>query len=120
MLEKVPNRHGPCKDKNCSFCCDPVAISHQTIINLGENKLPKDKKGDPLFINLKKFIYLKNESERSKLQTFECKNFDKETGLCKDYENRPNICRNTSCVNSNEKIKTEEDQYNEFKNKFEK
>ena len=39
-------------------------------------------------------------------------NFDKETRLCKDYENRPNICRNTSCINNSEK--SIDEQYSEL------
>ena len=28
---------------------------------------------------------------------FTCDNYDEEKGLCKDYENRPNFCRNFIC-----------------------
>lgn len=45
------------------------------------------------------------DPDTQRIQTFDCINFDKDTGLCKDYKNRPNICRNTSCIkNSSELI----------------
>lgn len=118
MQEKVPNKHGSCKEKSCSFCCNPVAINQRAILTLGKDKLPKDKNGNPLFTRKKEFIFLKNSPDTNKLQTFECKNFDQVSGLCKDYENRPNICRNTTCIDPNQKDKSEDEQHKEFKNKF--
>ncbi len=120
MLENKPNKHGPCKDKKCSFCCNPIAINHRAVIALGEDNLPKDKDGNPLFTNKKEFLFSKDNPDTEKFQTFECKNFDKDTGLCKDYENRPDLCRNTSCIDSNQKEKSEDEQHEDFINKFEK
>ena len=32
-----------------------------------------------------------------KLDFYSCKEFDEQRGKCKDYENRPDICKNTRC-----------------------
>jgi len=34
-----------------------------------------------------------------KIETYDCKNFDPETGKCKDHEGRPGICKRSGCVN---------------------
>lgn len=110
MLEKVPNRKSPCKDKNCNFCCNPVKIDKR-LIDRGLI-LPKDEYGNDLFIERNEYLIPEKNIDTVKLKTFDCRNFDKETGLCKDYENRPNICRNTSCINNSEK--SIDEQYSEL------
>ncbi len=40
-----------------------------------------------------------------KLNAYECENFDDNTGLCKDYENRPEICQNSTCEDEETKDK---------------
>lgn len=41
-----------------------------------------------------------------RIQVYRCLLYDPKTGLCKNYERRPKICRNTSCIDpdSNESI----------------
>jgi len=46
-----------------------------------------------------------------RLKMYLCKKYDEELGLCNDYDNRPVICRNTTCsafdtsdVNEQQKI----------------
>jgi Fe-S-cluster containining protein len=33
-----------------------------------------------------------------RLESYDCKLYDKEKGKCGDYENRPMICRETKCA----------------------
>ena len=89
------NKHGPCVDKNCSWCCNPVKIPNREIIN--GRKSPQ-KNGIDLWVRRKE-ILLNEVSPEEKIATFDCVNFDKNTGRCLDYEGRPNECRNTSCLN---------------------
>ena len=94
------NRHAPCEDKNCSFCCNPVKIHQRRIINGLE--LPKDKEGKELWIKRDE-IFVPEDShdyKHDRYLTFDCINFDKETGKCLDYGNRPDVCKNTTCINS--------------------
>lgn len=92
----MENNHGPCIEKNCSFCCDPVKIPSRNL-TLG-NKLPKKKDGSELWIRRSEILVPEDDLE-SKIVTFDCVNFDKTTGRCLDYDGRPNECRNTSCLN---------------------
>lgn len=41
----------------------------------------------------------KKNPDPQKIWLYECLLFDKITGKCKAYEERPDICRNTSCIN---------------------
>ena len=41
--------------------------------------------------------------ETVKLAIFECINYDKEKKECKDYKNRPKICRNSWCIDKDSK-----------------
>lgn len=34
-----------CLEKNCSYCCDPVKVDH----SFPNEKIPKDKQGEPLW-----------------------------------------------------------------------
>jgi len=43
MIEK--ERKGPCLDKKCSECCNPVKVGRF----FPEDKIPKDKDGQPLW-----------------------------------------------------------------------
>ena len=57
----------------------------------------------------------KKNPDTQKIWLYECLLFDKTMGKCKAYEQRPDICRNTSCINS-ESDKSIDDQYEEFTN----
>lgn len=93
----MENRHGPCLDKNCSWCCNPVKINQKAIIE-GTFEMPKDKEGNDLWTKIDELLAPETDLEKTRIQTFDCKNLDKETGKCIDYENRPAICKNTSCI----------------------
>ncbi len=38
-----------------------------------------------------------SEAEIVQLESYDCKLFDKESGRCKEYANRPAICKKTIC-----------------------
>lgn len=82
-----------CIEKKCSYCCNPVKVE----VTFPKEKIPLDKKGKPLWEE-KNLLTSEECPDGIKIKTFRCKNFNKETGLCDDYENRPEICRNTSCI----------------------
>ena len=90
----------PCLKYNCSFCCNPIKINCLITINI---------KNTP-FVKTKKILIPEKHPESIRLNTYSCNNFDCQTGLCKDYSNRPIICRNTRCllfnlISEREKIK---------------
>lgn len=89
-------RHAPCTDKNCSICCNPVKMNQRAIINGLE--LPKDKEGNDLWKSRGEIIAPEDRVEKVRIATFDCVNYDKDTGKCLDYENRPDICKDTTCV----------------------
>lgn len=90
------NKHAPCTDKNCSFCCNPVKINKRAIINGLE--LPKDKNGNDIWKEREEILVPEDMIEKVKIVTFDCLNYDKDTGKCLDYENRPDLCRGTTCI----------------------
>lgn len=109
-----PNKHGPCIDKNCSWCCSPVKIDARSVTR--GLILPKDPKGNDLWIKRDQLLASKNASDTSRINTYDCVNFDADTGMCKDYDNRPNICRSSSCVDLNSAISVD-DQHSTVTNK---
>ncbi|TSC91066.1 MAG: hypothetical protein CEN90_614 [Parcubacteria group bacterium Licking1014_17] len=110
--EKVKNHPGPCLGKNCSWCCNPVKV-HE---NFPDDMVPTNEKGEKIWRDKKETIIPESSIERGRpirIKTFECANLDKKTGKCKDYENRPDICRKTSCIDENS-IKPIDEQYKEM------
>jgi len=91
----------PCLEKNCSWCCNPVKIGRRKGM-ANELKIPKDSEGNDIWVKTGEEWAPENNVDTDRVDIYECKNFNKETGLCEDYENRPNICRNTSCVKEND------------------
>ncbi len=90
----MSNKHGPCLEKNCSWCCKPVKVP----ANFPDEKIPKDKEGKKIWKDRDELIVPASAFDRVRLKTFDCDLLDSETGKCTDYENRPEICRNTSCL----------------------
>lgn len=86
-------RHGPCLDKNCGHCCDPVKVN---IKNTGE--IPKDKNGKDIFILRNEILVPESRPDTDKIKTFDCINFDPLTKKCLDHENRPDMCRSATCI----------------------
>ncbi|MBI5254767.1 YkgJ family cysteine cluster protein [Candidatus Falkowbacteria bacterium] len=78
----------PCFHNECGrFCCKPVKVRAFTQL---------DEKAKEKFKHIGRFA---REScpDSYKLDFYSCKEFDEQTGKCKDYENRPDLCKNTKC-----------------------
>ncbi len=73
----------------CSMCCNPVKINSRRLIDPERDKLP--------FVKLEGVLVPKSNPDTVRLKQYRCSNFNVKTGLCTDYDNRPNICRNTTC-----------------------
>jgi Fe-S-cluster containining protein len=84
----------PCLEKNCSWCCNPVKI----VKFFPESKIPINKKGEKIWKKRNEILIPENEIDTVRLEAYDCDNFDNEIGKCKDYENRPEVCKNTSCI----------------------
>lgn len=78
-----------CLFYKCCNCCNPVKIDAKKMLS-GENEY--------FFINLEEMLISEEHPDTVKLKTYQCINFNSKTGLCNDYENRPDICRNTKCL----------------------
>jgi len=75
-----------CLEYGCSCCCNPVKLDSKKIV------------GGDLPFRAEKGIFIPEKAmDHVRLKNYSCSQFDCQTGLCKDYANRPNICRNTSC-----------------------
>lgn len=92
LMEGAQNKHGPCEDKNCGYCCDPVRIDTR---NIGQP--PTDKLGRVIFTPRNEILRPRSSPETA-VKTFDCKNFDPSTKKCLDHENRPDLCRNSTCI----------------------
>ena len=77
-----------CLDYGCSECCNPVKINSWIIIN-ARRELP--------FVDLNEIFIPEQHPDSVRLKTYKCHFFNPSTGLCDNYANRPNICRNTEC-----------------------
>lgn len=60
--------------------------------------VPKDTMGNPLRIPKRIVANPKTDIDTRRIQIYECLLYDKDRKICKDYENRPDICRTTSCL----------------------
>ena len=76
------NRHAPCLDKKCSFCCDPVKMN-QKVMRSGFD-LPKDNDGNPLWKATGEVLIPEERADTDRVITYECINFNKDTGKCMD------------------------------------
>ncbi|MEI7452314.1 MAG: YkgJ family cysteine cluster protein [Candidatus Falkowbacteria bacterium] len=114
----MPEKFGPCLDKNCSHCCDPVKIEFRKGYDYDGIPLAKDKNGNEIWERTGEVFAPEVNIDTVRVATFKCNNFDKESGKCLDYKNRPDICRNTSCIDECSD-KNVDDQHKEFvDNKF--
>ena len=93
----------PCIEYNCSWCCDPIKVHPWT-------KIPKSKTWEDLRQLLDEIRIPKKHPDTVKLLTYKCSLYNALKKLCDDYENRPEICKNTSCINIGSNI-DEEEQY---------
>lgn len=69
-------------------------------------------------LHRKEIIAPEESWEVDKLKTFNCIEHDKETGLCKNYDNRPDICRATSCINEDSQESIDEQHKKIINSKF--
>lgn len=107
-IEKKLNRPDPCLAKGCSQCCDPVRVH----VDFPERLIPTDEEGERLWIDENETVIPMSSIEIGRpieLKTFRCLRFDSATGRCKDYESRPEICRKTSCMNSDSDQKLDQE-----------
>lgn len=104
-------RTGPCLDKNCAECCDPVKVRRFQL-----DELPKDAEGKPIWKQRSEMLIPEDAEEHTKLEAYDCKNFDPVSGKCLDYENRPEICKDSGCVNPKSTEPVEE-QFRKMKEK---
>jgi Fe-S-cluster containining protein len=108
------NKHAPCLDKNCSFCCDPVKINQRAAQS--GFKSPSDKSGNKIWKETGEVLTPIEKIDTDRVITFECVNLDKESGKCLDYENRPEICSNTTCIrNESEDVDSQHRRMTEIK-----
>jgi len=77
-----------CEKYNCSECCNPIKV--HSLSDFGKNVSFWQERKGVLFAP-------ESNVETVKLRIYDCDNLDKKTGLCKDYKNRPEICRNSRC-----------------------
>lgn len=96
--EIAENREAPCVESGCSYCCDPVKVAFRKGFNPDRIPIPKDSTGNELWEARGEVWIPEHEIDHVRVQTYNCKKLDKETGRCLDYENRPDICRNTTCI----------------------
>ena len=87
------NNHGPCLDKNCGYCCDPVKVNAKVKIDI-----PKDGHGADLWVKRDEVLIPELRVDTDRIVTYDCKNFDPITRKCLDHEGRPDICRTASCI----------------------
>ncbi|MFA4871816.1 MAG: YkgJ family cysteine cluster protein [Patescibacteria group bacterium] len=91
----MSERFKPCLEKNCSWCCDPVKVPRF----FPDEKIPINENGQKIW-KRRDEIFRSAEHESVRLDVYDCINFDPKTGRCTDYAGRPEICRQTSCINS--------------------
>lgn len=90
----MKEKHGPCIDKNCSWCCNPVKVR----AGFPESKIPKNKSGEPIWHKRAEILVPEEHPDTVRLETYDCDHLDHETGRCKEYEDRPEICKSSGCV----------------------
>ena len=83
-----------------------------------EDREHQDINGEDLFLKRVEVLLPEEKIETSKVFTYDCKNFDKDSGLCNDYENRPEICRNSTCIDPKSKVDVDEHHKNVTEQKF--
>lgn len=113
MDKHIANVLWPCQEKQCWRCCDPVKIPFRRGASLFGFDIPKDKEWNPIRIPLHEIRAPENNIDTVRLAIFQCLFYDKESKLCTSYEKRPDICRNTSCIDTCSR-KSIEDQHKEI------
>jgi Fe-S-cluster containining protein len=105
------NEWAPCLEKKCSACCNPVKVGR----HFDERRIPKDKNGEKIWEKNDYLLVPESHPDTVRLKAYKCRLYDKKTGQCQDYENRPDICKRSSCIDKNSE-KTITEQQKEMKN----
>jgi len=113
-VEKKDNNPGPCIEKKCSFCCNPVKVARF----FPEDKIPTNEKGEKIWKERSELLIPEDEIDRTRLKSYDCINLDKSTGKCRDYEKRSPICKRASCVNPDSEKSINEQHKKMTKRKF--
>ena len=113
----MKNKKGPCLEKKCSWCCDPVKIGFSKRQGFDDSILDKENLRD-IWEDTGEILVPEENIDTDRIKTFKCVNYDKESGKCKDYERRPNICRNTSCVDTKSDKSVDEQHGDMINSKF--
>ena len=108
------NNPGPCIEKKCSFCCDPVRVGRF----FPEDKIPVDENGNKIWEERPELLIPEDEIDTTRLKSCNCLNLDKSTGQCRDYEKRPLICKKCSCIKRDSKESINEQHKKLTKKKF--
>lgn len=113
-IEKKDNNPGPCLEKKCSFCCNPVKVGRF----FPEDKIPVNENGERIWKKRTELLVPEDEIDMTRLKSYDCINLDKSTSKCRDYEKRPPICRKTSCIEQNSKESIDDQYKKKTKRKF--
>ncbi|MFH1079691.1 MAG: YkgJ family cysteine cluster protein [Pseudomonadota bacterium] len=97
MFKKVETKFGPCIEKNCAYCCNPVKVFRF----FPDDKIPTDEEGKKIWKEREETFIPKSYIDKVRLKTYDCIYFDKSTGKCIQYDKRPEICRKVSCIDEN-------------------
>ncbi len=83
-----------------------------------ESEIPINKSGGKIWRERGEILVPESHPDTVRLKTFDCLNFDRATGMCHDYENRPEICRNTSCLKDDSTESVDEQHSKAINEKF--
>jgi Fe-S-cluster containining protein len=83
-----------------------------------EDKIPVNESGEKIWKERAEILIPEDEVDRTRLKSYDCVNLDKATGRCRDYENRPLICRKASCISRDSKESIDEQHKKMTKRKF--
>lgn len=56
-----------------------------------------DKLNELPFVDRKELWVSEQHPDTVKLETFDCQLYDEQSGKCRDYGNRPDVCKKTTC-----------------------
>lgn len=108
------NNPGPCLEKECSFCCNPVKVGRF----FPEDKIPVNEQGEKIWKEREELLASEDEIDITRLKSYDCINLDKVTGQCRDYEKRPSICKKASCIKPDSEESIDEQHKKVTKRKF--
>lgn len=110
----MPEKYSPCIEKDCSWCCNPVKV--RTIVS--ESEIPANESGEKIWKPRKEIWVSEEHPDTDRIRTYDCSYYDGKTGRCIKYENRPEICRSTSCVKDNSDKSIDEQRKETIESKY--